>query len=130
MRKDDLVRLYTLAGLSDDTESFTKSDLVQAIIDARDDLASLPPSSPLGRGGASASGSSDYSSDEPNEEPTPINTLRRRVTATDVTRENSRTRPLKSRSFSMGHLNDSTSSSNSRRKKQASNKSMESSGSR
>ncbi|KAF5389955.1 hypothetical protein D9757_003564 [Collybiopsis confluens] len=133
MRKDDLVRLYTLAGLSDDTESFTKSDLVQAIIDARDDLASLPPSSPLGRGGASASGSSDYSSDEPKEDPTPMANLRRRVTATDVTdvtRESSRNRPLKSRSFSMGHLNDSTFSSHSRRKRQASNKSMESSGSR
>ncbi|KIK59498.1 hypothetical protein GYMLUDRAFT_201639 [Collybiopsis luxurians FD-317 M1] len=133
MRKDDLVRLYALAGLSDDTESYTKSDLVQAIIAARDDLASLPPSSPLGRGGASVSGSSDYSSDEavaPDEEPTPMANLRRRVTLNDVGHEDSRTRPLKDRSFSMGHLNDQSSSARTRRKRHASNKSIEGTGSK
>lgn len=129
MRKDDLVRLYGLAGLTDDAETLTKSDIVEAIISARDDLASLPPSSPLGRG------SSDYSSDDaivPDEQATPIPNLRRRVTLNEVNREASR-RPLKSRSLSMGHLNDDGSSARSRSKRQTSNKSSEgasSSGSR
>ncbi|KAJ3851325.1 hypothetical protein EV368DRAFT_83648 [Lentinula lateritia] len=104
MRKDDLFRLYALAGLTDDVESFTKSEIVQSIIAARDDVASLPPSSPLGRGG----GSSDYSSDDaiaPDEEATPMPNIRRRVTINDIAREAER-RPLKSRSRSMGHFND------------------------
>lgn len=116
MRKDDLTRLYTLAGLTDDTESFTKSDIVEAIIAAREDVASLPPSSPLGRG----AGSSDYSSDDaiiPDEEATPMppTYLRRRVTITDVGAGSSR-RPLKSRSLSMGHINDDNASTHSRRR--------------
>ncbi|KAJ3906162.1 hypothetical protein F5879DRAFT_947549 [Lentinula edodes] len=119
MRKDDLIRLYALAGLTDDVESFTKSEIVQSIIAARDDVASLPPSSPLGRGG----GSSDYSSDDaivPDEEATPMPNIRRRVTINDVAREAER-RPLKSRSLSMGHFNDeSSSSSRSRAKRQTS----------
>ena len=60
LRKDELCRLYTTAGLTDDAELLTKHEIVDCIIAARDDLASLPPSSPPG---AADSGSSDYSSD-------------------------------------------------------------------
>ncbi|KAI3616708.1 tkl protein kinase [Moniliophthora roreri] len=105
LRKDELIRLYTLAGLSGDTEDCTKSELVDSIIDARDDIASLPPSSPLGRGG----GYSDYSSDDamPDDEPDEADEtprfLRRRATTDDVSR-NSTNRPIKSRSLSMGNV--------------------------
>ena len=57
LRKDELVRLYSTAGLSEDPEHLTKPDLVQAIIAARDDVASVPPSSPSGF--TSSDGSSD-----------------------------------------------------------------------
>ena len=60
LRKDELVRLYAAAGLTDDAELLTKNEIVDHIMAARDDLASLPPSSPPGAGD---SGSSDYSSD-------------------------------------------------------------------
>ena len=59
-RKDELVRLYVAAGLTEDAELLTKPEIVDCIIDARDDVASLPPSSPPD---ARSSGSSDYSSD-------------------------------------------------------------------
>ncbi|KZT09700.1 uncharacterized protein LAESUDRAFT_722662 [Laetiporus sulphureus 93-53] len=59
LRKDELVRLYVAAGLSEDAELLTKQEIVDCIVDARDDIADLPPSSP----GALDSGSSDYSSD-------------------------------------------------------------------
>ncbi|KAI6005837.1 hypothetical protein EDD15DRAFT_2214117 [Pisolithus albus] len=63
LRKDELVRLYNAAGLVDDPDSFTKPELVEAIVAARDDVASLPPSSPPAR---PDSISSDYSSDDGN----------------------------------------------------------------
>lgn len=113
LRKDELVRLYTLAGLSDDCEAMTKSEITDAIVAARDDIASLPPSSPPGRGDGN---SSDYSSDDGNvaeneldeSEMTPRSgpsalALRRRATTNDFGRLNGR--PLKGRSVSMGHLN-------------------------
>ncbi|GJE96950.1 protein kinase [Phanerochaete sordida] len=59
-RKDELVRLYTAAGLTEDAELLTKPEIVDCIMTARDDVASLPPSSPPD---AHSSGSSDYSSD-------------------------------------------------------------------
>ncbi|THH29084.1 hypothetical protein EUX98_g5106 [Antrodiella citrinella] len=59
-RKDQLVRLYQLAGLTEDAELLTKHEIVDSIVAARDELAPLPPSSPPG---AMDSGSSDYSSD-------------------------------------------------------------------
>ncbi|KAK7054633.1 hypothetical protein VNI00_003096 [Paramarasmius palmivorus] len=105
LRKDELIRLYSLAGLSGDAEDLTKSDIIDSIIDARDDIASLPPSSPLGRGG----GFSDYSSDDgmPDDpdvldDETP-RFLRRRATTNDVSRS-SNSRPVKSRSLSMGNV--------------------------
>lgn len=106
-----MIRLYTLAGLTDDAESFTKSDIVAAIIAAREDLASLPPSSPPGRG------SSDYSSDDAivpddDEVVTPMpNHLRRRVTVNNVNAA-SKVRPVnKSRSLSLGNKSSFASSS-------------------
>jgi mitogen-activated protein kinase kinase kinase 13 len=60
LRKDELVRLYSLAGLTEDAELLTKHEIVDCMIAARDDLASLPPSSPTN---GADSGSSDCSSD-------------------------------------------------------------------
>lgn len=59
LRKDELVRLYSAAGLPDDAELLTKNEIVDCIAAARDDIAELPPSSP----GVGDSASSDYSSD-------------------------------------------------------------------
>lgn len=110
LRKDELVRLYVATGLSDDTESLTKPQLVDAIISARDDVASLPPSSPPGRGDGN---SSDFSSDDGNiagdEETdagakyTGASSLRRRVTVNGMSQIT--TRALKTRSLSLGQLN-------------------------
>lgn len=91
LRKDDLVRLYASAGLTEDAELLTKHEIVDCIMAARDDIASLPPSSPPGAGD---SGSSDYSSDGGNVaggEETDFSTrskhiLRRRVTLHDIER--------------------------------------------
>src|SRR6185369_17582714 len=63
LRKPDLIRLYGLTVLSDDPEQMTKSDIISAILAARDDFAELPPSSPIGHADAN---SSDYSSDDGN----------------------------------------------------------------
>ena len=111
-----MIRLYTLAGLSDDADSLTKSELVEAIVSARDDFPELPPSSPPGRG----DNSSDYSSDDGNmggdEETDAGGTnvasnsgrhpahmgLRRRATLEEE--RNSKNRLVKGRSVSMGHL--------------------------
>lgn len=60
LRKDELVHLYVAAGLTEDAELLTKPEIVDCIIAARDDIASIPPSSPPEAG---SSGSSDYSSD-------------------------------------------------------------------
>lgn len=111
LRKNDLIRLYALAGLSDDADSLTKSELVDAIISARDDFPELPPSSPPGRG----DNSSDYcSSDDGNmagDEETDVGSshatssngrgLRRRATLGE---ERNKSKLTKGRSVSMGHL--------------------------
>ncbi|KAF8559690.1 kinase-like protein [Imleria badia] len=104
LRKDELVRLYVAAGLSDDTESLTKPELVDTIISARDDVASLPPSSSPGRGDGNFS---DFSSDDGNtagdEETDVAPSLRRRVTVNVISQIT--TRALKTRSLSLGQLN-------------------------
>lgn len=110
LRKDELVRLYNAAGLVDDPDSFTKPELVEAIVAARDDVASLPPSSPPAR---PDSISSDYSSDDGNvagDEETDIGVkyrapfgLRRRATVNCMS--NVDARALKARSLSMGQCN-------------------------
>ncbi|KIY73225.1 hypothetical protein CYLTODRAFT_417196 [Cylindrobasidium torrendii FP15055 ss-10] len=121
LRKDNLIRLYNLGDLPDDPEHLTKTDIVTAIIEARDEHISVPPSSPPG-------GSSDYSSDDDTqvdvEHVSPVhgnsflNSLRRRAT-TDFPRNN---RPPKTtnRSLSMGNVHSgrnrvSCDSSSSRR---------------
>lgn len=109
LRKDELMRIYVVAGLSDDTESLTKPELVDAIISARDDIASLPPSSSPGRGDDN---SSDFSSDDGNfaggEETDAgakymaASSLRRRATVNGIGHI---TRALKTRSLSLGQVN-------------------------
>ncbi|KAG1756367.1 uncharacterized protein EDB91DRAFT_1092276 [Suillus paluster] len=105
-RKDELLQLYTAAGLSDDVHSLTKSELAEAIIAARDDIVSLPPSSP-GRD------ASDCSSDDGNaagDEETDFGAkyrvppgLRRRATVNLAANP----RFLKTRSLSLGDINAS-----------------------
>ncbi|KAF5373913.1 hypothetical protein D9758_000770 [Tetrapyrgos nigripes] len=121
LRKQELLRLYNLTGLTDDAEDWNKSEIADAIVNAREDIASLPPSSPPGR-----EGSSDYSSDDvmpsDDEESTP-RYLKRRATTNNIEHLSS-SRPFKSRSLSMGHL-DSSDSPRSKKK----TKSKDSSGS-
>ncbi|KAH7889602.1 hypothetical protein F5I97DRAFT_1845653 [Phlebopus sp. FC_14] len=110
LRKDKLVQLYVAAGLSEDPESFTKPELVETIVAARDDIASLPPSSPPG--GLDCN-SSDHSSDDGNvagDEGTEFGTkyyastkLRRRATVNGLSHKDMRS--LKTRSLSLGQLN-------------------------
>ncbi|KAF8633837.1 hypothetical protein AX15_001214 [Amanita polypyramis BW_CC] len=108
LRKIDLIGLYHLAGLPEDPEALTKPEIVSAIIDARDDYVSVPPSSPVGN-------LSDYSSDDGNiagDEATdaggldvldaPARNLRRRATIHELGKSSSVT--YKGRSFSMGNL--------------------------
>ncbi|KAI0723780.1 hypothetical protein C8T65DRAFT_627408 [Cerioporus squamosus] len=105
LRKDELVRLYAAAGLTEDAELLTKPEIVDCIIAARDDVADLPPSSP-----GVASGSSDYSSDGGNVaggEETDFgnrfrNGLRRRATVHDLGRASRKHMP--DRSLSMSHI--------------------------
>ena len=122
LRKDKLIELYNATGLDDSADDLTKQGLVGAIIAARDDgdgeEASLPPSSPRDRDGASSIYSSD--NDEESEdgnvaggEETDMNqvtsprlaatALRRRVTYHNVSRSASRPQP-KGRTMSMGLL--------------------------
>ncbi|KAG6860583.1 hypothetical protein C0995_009632 [Termitomyces sp. Mi166 len=116
LRKDVLIRLYHLVDLSDDPETMTKSDIVSAIVAAREeDYASLPPSSPPGRGDSSEGASSDDGNEAGDEETDAgiglnvvsksrlVNAsgLRRRATMGEV---NDSKQTLKGRSFSMEHL--------------------------
>ncbi|KDR73605.1 hypothetical protein GALMADRAFT_142074 [Galerina marginata CBS 339.88] len=108
--KHRLIELYELSGLAGDAESLTKSDIIDAIVGHRDDVASVPPSSPPGKVDAS----SDYSSDDGHvaggEEtdvsgprPSPNGSLlKRRVTVHDIGKV--AVRPVKNRSLSMGNL--------------------------
>ena len=103
--------MYDLAGLTENADTLTKSDIIDAIINARDDFASVPPSSPLGRADCA---SSEYSSDDGNiagGEETDFagprrgphgSQMRRRVTLNDLGKTT--TRPVKTRNASMGNL--------------------------
>ncbi|CAL1705317.1 unnamed protein product [Somion occarium] len=107
LRKDELVRIYLLAGLTEDAELLTKPEIVDCLIAARDDLASLPPSSPSG---PTDSASSDYSSDGGNiagGEETDFglrlrNGLVRRATVNDLGKVAHRAGP--ERCFSLGEI--------------------------
>ncbi|KAJ7775142.1 hypothetical protein B0H16DRAFT_1760848 [Mycena metata] len=106
LRKDYLIRLYTSAGLSDDAEALTKTEIIDSIVAARDDVADLPPSSP--RGGSSDERENDADEEEVTHSPTPAgrsrytNGLRRRATVNES--NGAFPRPGKGRSLSMGHL--------------------------
>lgn len=113
LRKCRLQDLHRSAGLSDDPETLTKQDIVDAIISARDDLAELPPSSPY-----DGANSSECSSDDGNiagGEETDAGSrqgshplgLRRHVTVHDVVRTPNLPPPLQGRSFSLGHTRTS-----------------------
>lgn len=130
LRKAHLIRLYTSSGLfTDDAESLTKKEIVDAIMAAREEVASLPPSSPPGRDG----GSSEYSSDDGNtaggeetdftSRPSGSNGLRRRATLNNVGAVS--TRPSKTRSYSLGNIDPVTSSSHGRKSLRSSNESVE-----
>lgn len=107
LRKDELVRLYVAAGLLEDAELLTKHEIVDCIVAARDELASLPPSSPPG---VPDSNSSDCSSDCGNMaggEETDFsnrlrNGLRRHTTVQQIA--SSSKRPGPDRSFSMNDM--------------------------
>jgi mitogen-activated protein kinase kinase kinase 13 len=111
LRKDELVRLYSAAGLAEDAEHFTKQDLAEAIVSARDDVAEVPPSSPSGF--TSSDGSSDdghFAGDEETDAGTRFppsvgsNGLRRRVTVQTLGSV-SRGRPnATGRTMSLSHL--------------------------
>ncbi|KAF8264232.1 kinase-like domain-containing protein [Lactarius quietus] len=111
LKKCRLQELHQSAGLSDDPESLTKHEIVDAIVAARDDLAELPPSSPYG------ANSSGYSSDDGNiagGEETDAGSrrrsnpgdLRRHVTVHDVGHVLGPS-PQRGRSFSLGHTRSS-----------------------
>ena len=127
LRKNDLVRLYHAAGLSEDAESLTRQDIIGAIISARDDDDALgPPSSPP-RDGLSDCSSDDggnAAADEDDDDVLPeIRTspvyLRRRATYQVLDSNVSRKKPkTAARSMSMGNmlptLNHGTTRSRSR----------------
>ena len=117
LRKSRLQELHRSAGLSEDPETLTKQEIVDAIISARDELAELPPSSPYGR-----DNSSECSSDDGNiagGEETDAGSrhrshpagLRRHVTVHDVGHTPNRPpapAPPQGRSFSLGHTRSSS----------------------
>jgi hypothetical protein len=106
LRRENLVHLYHTAGLADDVEALTKSALVQAIVDAREDDITLPPSSPPGPSAASDCSSDDGNTaeDESPTRPSPRDILRRRATANQFASGSSPSKWNKSRSVSMGYL--------------------------
>ncbi|KAI0072261.1 hypothetical protein K474DRAFT_1701070, partial [Panus rudis PR-1116 ss-1] len=108
LRKDELARLYSLAGLSEDPALLTKPEIVDCLIATREDLVSLPPSSPPQ---PTDSNSSDYSSDGGGNvaggEETDVghrlrNSLKRRVTLHEV--NHTPTKPHPERCFSLGEI--------------------------
>ena len=106
LRKPHLVRLYELAGHVVDGDSLTKSQIIEAIVNSRDDATSVPPSSPPGKtdGASSESEDAHFAGDEETDfgPRRPNGSLRRRVTLHDVSKAPSR--PVKHRSFSMGNI--------------------------
>ncbi|THH10287.1 hypothetical protein EW145_g1443 [Phellinidium pouzarii] len=86
LRKDELVRLYSLAGLTMMTEDLTKSNIINAIISARIDEEEVPPSSPPGKtDGGYSSDDGHYGGDEETDATRgSLKSLRRRVTLQDI----------------------------------------------
>lgn len=108
LRKPHLIRLYELAGYAADGDSLTKSQIIETIVNSRDDATSVPPSSPPGKTDGASSESEDghFAGDEETDfgprQPNRPGSLRRRVTLHDVSKSPSR--PVKHRSFSMGNI--------------------------
>jgi len=110
------MRLYTIAGLTDDAELFTKHEIIDSLILAREEdafFASLPPLSPVNRGGDSSSGFLTNDGNIASSEETNVatngyqglnGTLRRRVTLQDFGTEIGRI--PKGHSMSVGNLID------------------------
>lgn len=98
-----------MAGLSEDPEFLTKPEIVQALVAARDDIASLPPSSPPGP--AYSDCSSDDGGNFGGDEETDAGTehhehgqsLRRRATI-DLGKQGQGMRPIKNRTVSAGNI--------------------------
>ena len=104
MRKDELVHLYNAAGLPDSAETFTKQEIVDAIVATRDDCLPVPPSSPPGASTGYSSDDGNIAGDEENDIPPQYipNGLRRRATVNFPSRINEK--PWKGRSLSMSNL--------------------------
>lgn len=106
--KKKLLELYDLVGLTEPAETLRKSEIVDAIINARDDALPAPPSSP----GRTDAASSEYqSSDDGNcagdetdaHTPRYPRQLMRRATVHDVTKQVS-PKQMKGRSTSLGNI--------------------------
>lgn len=136
LRKDELVYLYTTAGLIPPSsfESLTKPEIVDAIIAARDDneagdedLVELPPSSPRAGSECSSEGEGPEEDEEEDGdgnvaggEETDVSTagsrrtrvgasqLKRRATVNELGRGGGLARPVKGRSLSVGQLGESS----------------------
>lgn len=108
LRKPHLIQLYELAGYAADGDSLTKSQIIETIVNSRDDATSVPPSSPPGRTDGASSESEDghFAGDEETDfgprRPNGSGSLRRRVTLHDISKAPSR--PVKHRSLSMGNI--------------------------
>jgi len=111
--KKRLVGLYRLTGLTEPPDLLKKTEIIDAIVNARDDFVSVPPSSPPGRTDVA---SSEYqSSDDGNfagdetdagEPCLPLNgrPLMRRVTVQEVSKPTARSRTAKGRSASLNNV--------------------------
>ncbi|KAF6763866.1 TKL/TKL-ccin protein kinase [Ephemerocybe angulata] len=97
LKKGDLVRLYNQGGLPEDPELLTKAEIIEVIIDARQDAASSDYSSDEGN----VAGDEDDQDVDP-EVSEPPGALRRRATMLEIAK--TPTRPLKGRSMSLGTL--------------------------
>ena len=103
-RKDELVRLYSLAGLTGSAEDLTKSDIINSIISGRIDDDEVPPSSPPGKtdGGYSSDEGHDGGGEETDVAGTSVTSpLRRRSTVQEFGRAVRRTAAALGRSFSL-----------------------------
>lgn len=111
--KKKLIGLYRLIGLTEPPDLLRKTEIVDAIINARDDSVPVPPSSPPGRTDVA---SSEYqSSDDGNfagdetdavEPCLPANgrQLMRRVTMQEVSKPAARNKTVKGRSASLNNV--------------------------
>ena len=121
--KKKLVELYALTGLTEFADSLKKSELVDAIINARDDAPLAPPSSPgrtdcasseyLSSDDGNAAGDETDAPDSLDPRHPPGGQLMRRATIHDVSKLTPRPRNTKGRSASMGNMLGHGESSNS-----------------